>query len=768
MGERVVSGSHWGLFHPRVENNRVTKAEPFHLDPDPSPILDSIPDLADHPCRILRPAVRKGYLQRGGADAGRVRGGEPFVEVPWDEALDLVSQAIGETREQHGNEAIYAGSYGWGSTGKLHNASNLLHRFFNTVGGFTGSSGTYSLAAGEVILPRILGGQGQTSSWQTLLGTCDLHVSFGGMPMKNSQITHGGMSRHTTREWLQKLHQQGTRFINVSPIRDDLMAELGAQWIAIRPNSDVAFMLGIAHTLVSTGLHSEQFLQRYCHGSEPFFSYLHGDLDGQPKDAEWAAQLCDIEAGTIRQLATKLAGNRSFLNAAWSLQRADHGEQPFWMVMTLACLLGQIGQPGCGFGYGYGAMGGIGELNASIRAPGLPPGNNPLSSVIPVSRIVEMLENPGASYQFNGETRRYPDIELIYWAGGNPFHHHQDINRLLRAWQKPATVIVQESFWTATARHADIVLPVATTLERDDIGWGFMDRYCYTMPALQPIPGDARLEWDIFTDLARRFGVEQAFTDGLSADEWLQRIYQQTREAAAKVDWPLPDYEVFKRQRHVELPAHGEPTPAYADFIEAPAENPLRTPSGKFEIFSEAIDSFNYDDCPGHPAWQEPAEWLGNASPEQLHLISNQPYTRLHSQLDFGRYSIESKIQGREPVQIHPDDAAAREIADGDLVRLFNQRGSCLAGAIVSDTVRPGVLQLATGAWYDPLVAGEIGTLDVHGNPNMLTLDKGTSQLAQGPISQTTLVEIEKWSGAAPPIRVFSPPELLDSEGDWR
>jgi biotin/methionine sulfoxide reductase len=189
----------------------------------------------------------------------------------------------------------------------------------------------------------------------------------------------------------------------------------------------------------------------------------------------------------------------------------------------------------------------------------------------------------------------------------------------------------------------------------------------------------------------------------------------------------------------------------------------LVTPSGKIEIFSETIDGFGYADCPGHPAWLEPAEWLGGdvARRYPLHMISNQPRSRLHAQMDNGRISRESKIGGREPVRIHPDDAARRGLADGDIARLFNDRGALLAGVVISPEVRPGVVQLATGAWYDPADAGAVASLDKHGNPNVLTLDKGTSRLAQGPVAQTALVEIEKFEGQPPPVTAFKPPPTV-------
>src|SRR6185369_14912412 len=144
-----------------------------------------------------------------------------------------------------------------------------------------------------------------------------------------------------------------------------------------------------------------------------------------------------------------------------------------------------------------------------------------------------------------------------------------------------------------------------------------------------------------------------------------------------------------------------------------------------------------------------------------LHLISNQPATRLHSQYDNGSYSQDSKVRGREPIRLHPEDARARGISDGDVVRVFNDRGACLAGAVLDPNLRRSVVQLSTGAWWDPVSPGDPSALDRHGNPNVLTLDKGTSRLAQGPVAQTALVELERYEGPLPAVEAYAPPELL-------
>ena len=192
---------------------------------------------------------------------------------------------------------------------------------------------------------------------------------------------------------------------------------------------------------------------------------------------------------------------------------------------------------------------------------------------------------------------------------------------------------------------------------------------------------------------------------------------------------------------------------------------PLNTPSKKIEIYSETLESFNYEDCPAHAKWIEPSEWLGskNADRFPLHLISNQPKNRLHGQMDNGSFSLSSKIKGREPALLHPKAASERGIENGDIIKIFNDRGAILAGASLSNDIRKGVIRVHTGAWFDPIKPGVPGSLDKHGNPNVLTLDRGTSRLSQGPSSHSTLVEISKFTEELPEITAFQTPDIKES-----
>jgi len=750
---------HWGTYQPHVVDGELEALQPAPWDKDPSPIGESVAAAITSPTRIMRPAVRLSFLEQTDAHP-EWRGQEPFVEVSWEVALDLVASELTRVRQVHGNQAIFGGSYGWGSAGRFHHAQSQLHRFLNCIGGYVSSTDSYSLGAGRVLMPHIVGNMdwllAAHTSWKNLAEHCELFIAFGGLPAKNAQTSPGGASDHLLADALTQMSEAGVQFVNVSPLRDDLTGPVHNEWLAVRPGSDTALMLALAYVLITEGLHDDAFVQRYTVGYERFRDYLLGHVDGQPKDPAWAEALTDIPASQIVELARRMASKRTLINVAYSLQRSVHGEQPFWMTVTLAALLGQIGLPGGGFGLGYGCMNNTGSGRKAFSGPRFAQGSNPIKAFIPVARVTDMLLHPGTPFDYNGQQHRYPDIRLVYWAGGNIFHHHQDLNRLLEAWQRPETIVVHEQFWTAQAKYADIVLPATTALERNDIGSSASDRFMVAMQqAIEPV-GGARDDYAILTELAERLGVAQAFTEGRDADAWLRFIYDESRGRAETFGITLPDYEQFWRDGLLEIDYPDTDVVLLQSFRDNPDKHPLPTPSGRIEIFSERIAGFGYADCPGHPVWLDKS-----APTHPLQLLSNQPKTRLHSQYDHGSYSRASKIQQREPLTLNPIDAAARGIIDGDVVKVFNERGAFLAGVIVSDAIRPGVVQIATGAWFDPLVHGERGSLEKHGNPNVITQDIGASSLSQGCSAQTASVDIVKWDQALPAVTAFEPPPMI-------
>jgi biotin/methionine sulfoxide reductase len=350
------------------------------------------------------------------------------------------------------------------------------------------------------------------------------------------------------------------------------------------------------------------------------------------------------------------------------------------------------------------------------------------------------LLEPGGSIEFDGRTVTYPDVRLVYWAGGNPFHHHQDLNRLRRAFRKPETIIINEQYWNATARHADIVFPATTSVERNDIGGSSRDPYLLAMhKAIEPV-GGARDDYDIFADLARRLGTAGAFTGDRTSDEWVRDCWERTRNKLAERGVVAPDFDGLFEQGYFRVPEPNATHTQFRGFREDPARNRLATPSGRIELFSQAVADRTDPEQPGHPVWNDPEEWLGAtlARAYPLHLLTPQPAHRLHGQMEQSSISRAAKRNGFEVLRMNASDAASRGIRQADIVRIFNARGSCVASIDVSEDVARGVVMLPTGAGFQPDGQGH----DRNSNPNTLTRDIGTSSLGQGCSAQSCLVEV--------------------------
>ncbi|MFV0359772.1 trimethylamine-N-oxide reductase TorA [Tropicimonas sp.] len=763
MDGEIVNGSHFGIGYFKVEGGRIVGVRPHEADLHPVEMLDTLPDWVYSPDRIKYPMVRKSFLEKG-VDSDRTeRGKGEFVRVSWDEALDLIASELKRVKQTHGNGSIYGGSYGWQTPGLLHNCQNNMYRLLNLHGGYVDDVNTYSTGAIRVILPYVIGGSFYDgSAWPGIIENTELIVFWGSNPAICDRIGFN-VPNHAGLQYLDEFKASGKPSIVVDPIRNQTAELLGSDWIAPRQGTDVAMMIGVAHTLLDEGLHDEAFLADYCVGFDEFAAYLTGEADGTPKTADWAAEICGVDAERIRELAREMASKRTLITMGWSIQRQHHGEQGPWMAFTLGCMLGHIGLPGGGADFtlhysNYGTPKGTAPVFPGFSAGVAPEG---LPAAIPCSRVPWVMGNPGAEYDYNGTRYTAPDLRLVYWVGGNPMHHHQERNQHIKFWQNPETIIVHELFWTPTARFADIVLPIATNFEKNDmsviseqnVGLAAMKK------AIDPL-FESRSDYAVFSEIARRLGFEQEYTEGRDEMAWLRHIYEEGLKDAEAKGLELPDFDTFWNEESVltySVTEEAKNYVQYAAFREDPLLNPVATPSGLFEINSRQIGGYNYEDCPSHPTWMEPFERLGGAMSDKypLHVNTQHPMYRLHSQLDNAELRHVYEVKGREPVLINPEDAAERGISDGDLVRIYNDRGQVLAGAVVSDTISRSHIKLSEGGWYDPQEPGVPGALCKHGDVNVLTRDVGTSSLAQGNCGHTALAEIEKYQGEAPDITIF-------------
>ncbi len=760
------TATHWGSVNAIVEGGEFTRVTPFK-DEYAIPMIQGLADRVNAQNRVKYPMVRQGYLKHGYKSNKAQRGRDKFVRVSWEKAFDLVAKELKRVKSKYGNSAIFAGSVDWHSVGKLHAAPTLLRRMLNQFGGFTDDTGDFSVQAAMTILPHVTGNievYDKQTAWPTIIEHTDTVVLWAADLLKNNQIGWNPPD-HYAYNAIKKLKEKGKKIISIDPRKTDTAEYLNADWIAIRPNTDVAMMLAIAYTLYKENLYDKKFLDKYTVGFDKFLPYLLGKTDGTPKTPKWAEKITEIKADTIKELARTMAKGRTMIMSGWAIQRQDHGEQAPWMIVTLAAMLGQIGLPGGGFGFSYHyASGGSPEANAP-SLPGISSGDNPVKTEIPFAHAVsDLLLHPGKVIDFNGDKIKYPLIKLVWWAGGNPMSHQMDRNREIKAWRRPDTIIINEIYWTSTAKFADIVLPVTTTFERNDIEVlsEYTNRYIVAMKKTVEPLYESKSDYDIFAGVSKKLGFENKFTEGKSEMDWIKQFYSVAQKQAKIKKLNMPSFEEFWDKGYVEFPItqQAKQWVRYGDFRANPLKNPLGTPSGKVEIYSKTIAKFKYDDCPPHPTWMEPIEWLGSKKAKRypLHMVSSHPKFRLHSQLDNTWLRSLYEINDREPMWINPKDAERYGIKENDLVMVHNKRGKLLVSAVITDRIREGVILVHEGAWYDPDKPGETKAMCKHGNPNLVTLDKGTSKLAQGNIANTVLIKVTKYRRTPPKVTAFDVP----------
>lgn len=449
-------------------------------------------------------------------------------------------------------------------------------------------------------------------------------------------------------------------------------------------------------------------------------------------------------------------------------------------MVVLAAMCGHIGQPGGGFGFSYHysnggaatsmapALGGI-SANPKGGSEGLSWVGESLAT-IPLARFTDCFLNPGKTIDYNGKKITYPDIRLVFWSGGNPFAQQEDTNGLIKAWKRPETTIVCDTMWTASARFADIVLPACTSLERVDItsiGSYSNLGYVAMQQAIEP-QYESHSDFWIYRELSKKMGFEKEFTEGLDEMGWIRRFYENAAKEARVNGLEMPSFEEFWARGYVLFPVDQDARRYnyLGDFRRNPIVNPLGTESGKIEIFSKKIESYKYDDCPAHPTWLEPTEWLGAKMAEEypFALLTSKSRYRLHSQLDSTASNLFANVEDREPVWMHPDAAKKLGLKSGDIAKVTSRRGSVLAGVIVTDRIRPDTVVTHHGGWYSPEEPGEEGTLDVHGCDNVLTIDIPSSKLSCGNVANSTQVKIERWDDELDPIMAHVQPKTVRAD----
>lgn len=668
------------------------------------------------PERLLFPMKRVG-----------ARGEGRFERISWDEALDRVTLELKRVRDVYGPQAIYyiAGS-GWAAT-LLHNAIAVA-RLLNLFGGYTTAWGGAS-AEGAVFANRITFGALETGHCRDDHLNSRLIILWAWNPMDTIQST-------LTNYYLIQAKEKGIKFVCIDPRFTATCSLLADQWIPIRPGTDTAMLVAMAHVIIKEDLHDKKFLERYALGFDKFKDYVLGVQDGVPKTAEWAEPITGVSAKVLRNLAIEYATQKpAALIPGYGPGRSAYGEQYHRATATLATITGNIGIHG-------GNPAGFERAPVGVMmGPTIPSGSNPILRQFPFIKdpLLRGIPRPGTIHKqkswdaiLSGKQGGYPaDVKLLYIAFANSINSQANTNKGVEALKRPEFIVVQDIVMTATAKFADILLPANTNAERNDIArpWTSGPYYLYYNKVIDSL-GESKSDFEICCELAKRLGIKD-YTDK-SEDEWLREI-ARTSEDLSKA---ISNYDEFKARGYHKMKFE-EPVIAFKREIEDPENNPFPTPSGKIEIFCQRLADMKNPKLPAVPEYIEP--WEGPEDPliekYPLQLITPHSRRRAHSVFDNVPWLRETETQA---IWVNTADAEARRIHNGDTVRVFNDRGVMVVPAKVTERIMPGVVAVPEGAWYHPDPQG----VDRGGCANVLTRDEHSPGGAF--CANTCLVQVER------------------------
>ncbi len=640
------------------------------------------------PDRLLQPLVRTGP-----------RGSGQFRTATWEEALKLTAEALGEVRARYGPQAVLNLASA-GSIGALHSTGSLLRRFLACYGGCTQQTGNYSNPAACFVLPYVLGSEWRSSGADPATLQHSRMIILWGANVLDTRLGTELPLR------VLEAHRKGIPVITIDPRRTATVKQATSWWLQIRPGADSALMLAVLHVLISESLIDRPFVEAHSVGFDELERYVTGAAGGEAHTPEWAEAVCGIPAGEIRRFARAYAAAKpTALIPGYSIQRVYAGEETYRLSVALQVATGNFGVRG----------GSTGSLNNRLPGPRL--GHLPIPEISD-QPAVPVLRWPDAVLE--GRKGGYPsDIHAIYSLGGNFANQGADVRKNLAAFEKVDFAVCHEVFLTPTARCCDVVFPAATALEKEDVASPWLGNFLVYKPQAVSPQGQVRNDYDILWDLAERLGFGPAFSQGRSAQEWIDHFIAESE---------VPDPEAFRRTGLYLAP--NQERVGLAEFAADPQGHPLHTLSGKVEISSARYQGET--GFPAIPTWR-PAP---SDARYPLQLISPKLGLFTHSQ-----GANLPAIAGRAGMELslHPVDAARRGIAEGDPVRVYNAQGACRVKAHLTEDLLPGVACLPEGVWFTLDAQGE----DTAGSANLLTSTEGSTP-SVGCVMHGVGVEIER------------------------
>ncbi|HBO37111.1 MAG TPA: dimethyl sulfoxide reductase subunit A [Pasteurellaceae bacterium] len=699
-----------------------------------------------HPDRLKYPMKRVGK-----------RGEGKFKRISWDEALTEIAASLKKNIAAYGNESIYL-NYGTGTLGGTVTRSwppgtTLLARFMNCIGGYLNHYGDYSTAQIAVALNYTYGGGWVRGNGMADIENTKLVVLFGNNPAE-TRMSGGGLTYCIE----QARERSNARMIIIDPRYNDTGVGREDEWIPIRPGTDAALVSALSYVLITENMVDQAFLDKYCVGYDEktlpegapsnghYKAYILGQgEDGIAKTPQWAANITGIPVARIIKLAREIGQAKpAYISQGWGPQRRSNGELISRAIAMLPILTGNVGISG----------GNTGARESSYSVPfvRMPTLTNPVKASIPVflwtDAIIRGPEMTATKDGIRGVEKLPSPIKVIWnYASNCLINQHSQINRtheILQDESQCELIITIDNHMTSTAKYSDILLPDCTTSEQMDFCLdAHLTNMSYVIFADQAVTPSFECKniYDILSDLADKLDVKEKFTEGRTQEQWLRHIYEQSRAALPE----LPTFDEFRAQGIFKKVDPKGFFIVFKDFRDDPEKNPLKTPSGKIEIYSSRLAEIaktwelnQGDVIHPLPVHANSFEHYGDPLMEKYPLQLSGFHCKARTHSTYGNIEV-IKAANPQELWINPIDAEPRKIKSGDMLRIFNDRGEVRIHAKVTPRIIPGVVALSEGAWYAP----DANRVDHSGSSNVLTTQR-PSPLAKGNPQHSNLVQIEK------------------------
>ncbi len=645
------------------------------------------------------------------------RGEGNFAPISWEEAIDTITKEWMRIRDTYGPASRYV-NYGWGVEAVL-NGTSLAKRLLRLDGGHLDYYNSYSTACTNYTTPYLYGTEYSGSTYDTLMDS-KLIILWANNPAETRF--------DNLMYWLRKAKKQGTEIVVIDPRKNATVHALDAEWIGIKPTTDSALMDGMAYVIWKEDLYDHFFVEERCLGFDKYFAYLGGAEDGIEKTPEWAEKITGVSKECIVSLARRYAKAKpAALMQGYGGQRHANGEQFTRGGIMLACLTGNVGISG-----GWAA--GAGQCHV-VDFPAVLAVENPVTAKIPVFLWTDaIVRGPQMKEQDGLKGKLSCGLKMILNLAGNTLiNQHSDINRTKAILEDESLcefIVCSDLFLTPSAKYADILLPGTSMFEGENITtpWNQGNFIGFSNQIVAPV-GESRFEFDWLLEVAARLGLGDAFSCGhKDYRDWLREIYDNARTSQ------MPDYDTFKKEG---IYIYKDAPKVIAFEAQRRGEKLFETPSGKVEIYSPQLEEMEHPKIPAVPGYVEAKEGPLKSEKYPLQLIGWHTLGRCHTV----HYNNEA-LQKKYPQQLwmNEEDAKSRGLTTGDLVEVWNDRGTLLVPVLLTQEIIPGVTALAQGAWHKPDGQGR----DVSASINVLTSAEPTP-LAKGNPQHTNLVEVRKW-----------------------